>query len=138
MDGRSIGYAGAMDAPAPHGRVRLLIVDDSDDFRQLLVTFLEGDDRFELVGEAADAFEAVQLVKSVGPEAVLLDQMMPHVPGLTVLSRTMELAPQTKVVMYTNDPTINGEAMRRGAVAVVSKMESVDLVLDLLHAAVRG
>ena len=114
-------------------RIRLLVVDDNPDLRRLVAAFLEGDARFELVGAAEDAFEAVQLVKSLVPDALLLDQMMPHVPGLTVLSRTREIAPHAKVVMYSADVTIEHEALRRGAAAFVSKAKSIDDVLVVIE-----
>ena len=116
------------------GAIRLLVVDDNPDLRRLIAAYLEGDQRFELVGAAEDAFEAVRMVKSLVPDAILLDQMMPHVPGLTVLSRTREIAPGTKVVMYSADITIEHEALARGAAAFVNKSASIDAALGAIDA----
>lgn len=82
-------------------KARVLIVDDSADFREALKDFLDAEGSVEVVGEAADGFDAVKKVESLRPDVVLLDLRMPHVDGLSALQEIKEIAPQTKVLVLS-------------------------------------
>src|SRR5688500_12799911 len=63
--------------------IRVLLVDDEPDMRMLVRLTLERTEDIEVVGEAASGTEAIELVTEIGPDVLLLDQMMPG--GLTGL-----------------------------------------------------
>lgn len=83
------------------GSIRVLLVDDSLEFRWLLRILLNRDPRFEIVGEAGDGVAAVEMTKELGPDVVLLDVAMPKMDGLQALPAIREVAPSAKVVMLS-------------------------------------
>jgi two-component system LytT family response regulator len=66
-------------------KIRALIVDDEPPARRKIRAFLQGDPRFELVGEAGDGLEAVQRIEAEQPDIVFLDIQMPGLTGFEVL-----------------------------------------------------
>lgn len=105
-------------------RVRVLVVDDSATSRLLLVAILRADPEIEVVGQAADGLEAVQLVKRLRPDIVTMDLQMPRLDGFAATKRIMVEAP-TPILITTNlDPralSVSLEAVRAGALAVHAK-----------------
>src|SRR4029079_12340380 len=67
--------------PAPVKRVRVLVVDDSPTSRQVLVAILRADEEIDVVGQAADGLEAVEMVTRLRPDIVTMDVNMPKLDG---------------------------------------------------------
>jgi YesN/AraC family two-component response regulator len=80
--------------------LRILIADDSPDIRLLLRMYLSGS-KLEVVGEAADGKQAVELVTLEKPDAVILDLSMPVMDGLEAIPLIKEASPQTKIVVLS-------------------------------------
>src|SRR5688500_7859701 len=73
---------------SPHGRaLRILIVDDVPEIRDIVSMMLEGDERFRVVGQAADGEEAIAIAEREQPDVVLLDIEMPRMDGWQTLPR---------------------------------------------------
>ena len=89
----------------------------------LLRLTLEPDERFEIVGEAADGAEAVELTESHMPDAVILDLAMPVMDGLQAIPKIKDCCPETKIVVLSGfqAATMSSEAMASGAHAYVEK-----------------
>jgi two-component system, NarL family, response regulator LiaR len=100
---------GVMPAPTP---IRVLIVDDHAVVRSGLAKFLLVSQGLELIGEAADGAEAVQLVALYQPDVVLMDLMMPGIDGVTATRAIRQKNPHTQVVALTS---FSEEAMVQGA-----------------------
>jgi len=66
-------------------QIRVLLADDVADIRALLRLAIERDDRFEIVGEAADGFEAIEQAGALRPDLVVLDLAMPRMDGLQAI-----------------------------------------------------
>lgn len=77
-----------------------LIVDDADFMRVMLREILEGMD-LNVVGEAADGTEGVQMYRQVNPDLVFMDITMPIQDGIEALTSILEFDPQANVVMIT-------------------------------------
>jgi CheY-like chemotaxis protein len=109
--------------PGVPRRVRVGIVDDSPQIRALLRRFLDADQRFELVGEGASGEDAIDLVATVAPDLLILDQQMPGLTGVEALPEIRRIAPGTAVVLYSgeSDRHLSGRALAAGAVAVLEK-----------------
>jgi len=105
-------------------RVRVLVVDDSPTSRLLLVEILRADDEIEVVGQAADGFEAVEMVKRLRPDIVTMDVQMPRLDGFAATKRIMVESPTPILITTSVDPralSVSLEAVRMGALAVQAK-----------------
>ncbi len=113
------------------GKIRVLIVDDSALVRQLLGEMLAQDPGIEVVGTAADPYQAREKIKKLNPDVLTLDVEMPRMDGLTFLSNLMRLRPMP--VLMVSSLTERGadatlRALELGAVDFVSKPKT-----DLAH-----
>jgi DNA-binding NarL/FixJ family response regulator len=81
--------------------VTVLIVDDNAQLRALIREIVAEASNLQVVGEAADGAEAIQLVQALRPAIVLLDLIMPQVNGLEVLRWIKVEHPETKVIIVT-------------------------------------
>jgi CheY-like chemotaxis protein len=119
---------------SPPRRVRVGIVDDSAEIRRLLRLFLQADERFEVVGEAANGEEAISLATQDSPDLLILDHHMPLLNGVDALPEIRRLAPGTAVVVYSAgaDPHLSGRALAAGALAVLEKLDVGSSIVDRL------
>jgi len=103
--------------------IRVLIADDHPVVRQGLRTFLGVQDDIEVVGEAADGAEAVQLTESLEPDVVLLDLKMPGVDGQTALEELRAHGVTARVLVLTSMAERSHvlPAIRAGAVGYLYK-----------------
>ena len=104
---------------------KILVVDDSIAIgRQLTKILQEEIGGYEVVGHAKNGAEAVMLFKSLKPDVVLMDIVMPMMDGLQALRALTKLDPKAKVVVVSSvggmGQTVE-EALRLGALSVVSK-----------------
>jgi NarL family two-component system response regulator LiaR len=83
-------------------KIKVLIVDDHQVVRQGLRTFLEMQDDITVVGEAQDGRQALELVRQLAPDVVLMDLVMPHMDGITATQQVRALSPATKVIALTS------------------------------------
>jgi two-component system, NarL family, response regulator LiaR len=92
--------------PAPGDKIRVLIVDDHAMVRQGLRTFLELQDGgtlpIEVVGEASNGLDAVELATRLQPDIVLLDLVMPEMDGIQATSHMVECSPGSRVIILTS------------------------------------
>jgi NarL family two-component system response regulator LiaR len=79
--------------------VRLLITDDHDVVRQGLRLYLKRDPELEVVGEAADGEEAVQLARSLRPDVVLMDLLMPRMDGIEATEAIRTELPRWRLLL---------------------------------------
>ena len=103
--------------------VRVLVVDDMEDIRQVVRLTLELDGRYEVVGEAVDGNEAIDQARNLQPDLVLLDRSMPGMSGLEALPHVRAVAPAAAVILYTaeSDEQLRQAAVAAGAVDALSK-----------------
>ena len=105
-------------------RVRVVVVDDSPTTRRLLVEILRADAEIDVVGQAADGVEAVEMVKRLHPDIVTMDVQMPNLDGFAATKRIMVEAPTPILITTSVDPrslAVSLEAVRMGALAVQAK-----------------
>lgn len=111
----------------PHETIKVVIVDDSLFIRQMFSKFLQGDPQIEVVGTAADPFQARELIKQTNPDVITLDVEMPKMDGLSFLEKIMTLRPMP-VVMISSltqrgaDTTLR--ALEIGAVDYIGKPDN--------------
>ncbi|WP_082574680.1 MULTISPECIES: PAS domain S-box protein [unclassified Nocardioides] len=108
-------------------RPTIVVVDDAAEVRALVRTRLRLSGLLDVVGEAGDGAAAVEVVSELRPDLVLLDVSMPVMDGLGALPRILEVAPGTRVVMYSGfqEEGLAHRAVELGAAAFLEK--STDL-----------
>ncbi|MGH2807064.1 MAG: response regulator transcription factor [Actinomycetota bacterium] len=96
--------------------ISVVIVDDVEEMRTMLRLSLEMDGRFEVVGEAENGLEALQLVQKYEPNAVVLDLVMPKMGGIQAIPRIVDFSPETKILALSSyDEHRRLKAMAAGA-----------------------
>jgi DNA-binding NarL/FixJ family response regulator len=118
---------------------RVLIVDDHPLTRDALATLLAGND-FDVVGQASDGQEAIELAGRVRPQLVLLDLSMPGLDGLSALPGLRDAVPDAEVIVLTASGTEDNllAAIRAGAAGYLLKSEPPDRIIEFLRGVVRG
>src|SRR5215470_7375083 len=103
--------------------IRVLIVDDHSVVREGLRMFLLRDPDLEVVGEAADGAEALQKVKLVRPDVVVMDLLMPVMDGIAATRAIRCEVPETEVLALTSVLESGSvvEAIRAGAIGYLLK-----------------
>ena len=101
--------------------LRVVIVDDEELARQVLVELLAAHPDVEVVAECADGFEAVRAVSEHRPDLILLDMTMPEVDGISVAKSLARKAERPAVVFVTAHDNYAVEAFDLDAVDYVLK-----------------
>ena len=119
--------------------MRLLIADDHVLFRESLRSLLEAHG-FEVLAEASNGREAIDLTIRLQPDVVLLDLSMPQMTGLDAIPKIMEARPLTKIVVLTASTEDSDlfEALKRGAQGYLLKNLQADRFVDLLRRLLLG
>jgi len=120
--------------------IKVLIVDDHQVVRQGLRTFLELHDDVVVVGEAGDGVTAVELVRRLEPDVVLMDLVMPRLDGIAATRQVKLLSACTKVIAltsFTEDDKVF-PAIQAGASSYLLKDVSPDELVEAIRAVHRG
>jgi len=120
--------------------VRVLLVDDQAMFREGLRTLFSVQPDLNVVGEAANGEEAVELTARLKPDVVLMDLRMPVLDGAAATRRISENHPQCRVIVLTtfDDDEAVFEGLRAGAVGYLLKDASSEKLFEAVRAAARG
>ena len=115
---------------------KVLVVDDSIAIARQLTKMVEGFGGYQIVGHAKNGAEAVKLFKTLSPDIVLMDIVMPMMDGLQSLRTLMRLDPEAKVIVISSVGGVGQkveEAIRLGARSVISKPFEEDKVKSILE-----
>ena len=116
---------------------RVILADDHDMVRQGLSLFLKMFDDLELVGEAHNGAEAVELCGRLHPDIILMDLIMPEMNGIQATQFISEHYPDVRVIALTsfgdNDELVQA-VINAGASICLNKQASVDELADVIYA----
>lgn len=120
--------------------IRVMVVDDHGMVRRGLVAYLEEETDVELVGEAADGEEAVQLCEQLRPDVILMDLVMPELGGADATRSIRKRWPQVQVIALTSfqDKELVQEALQAGAISYLLKNVSGSDLVGAIRAAHTG
>ena len=116
-------------------RIRTLVVDDHHVVRQGLVALLRVMPEIEIVGEASDGLQAIELHRSLQPDITLMDLQLPNLGGVAAISRIRAETPGARFIVLT---TFDGDedifrALQAGAKAYLLKGMTIDDLLNTIR-----
>jgi len=135
-DASSVSATLPLESP---GRIRVLVVDDNDGFRESLVFLLSGED-LEVIGQARSGLEAIEMVRQLSPDVVLMDVRMPEMDGIEATRRLKASRPGLEVVALTSmeEQRAVRDMLVAGASGYVLKDSDGDAIVHAVREAVSG
>jgi DNA-binding NarL/FixJ family response regulator len=120
--------------------IRVLVVDDHVILRQGICVMLNGEDDFEVVGEAEDEREALLLATELQPDIVLIDICLGTANGLDIAKQLLRCCPDTHIVVYggSSNEKLLFDALRIGVHGYLQKTLSIDDLRRSLRAVQNG
>lgn len=120
--------------------IRVLIADDHSVVRQGLRMFLALDPDIDIVGEACDGVQALELAHELRPDVVLMDLLMPEMDGIQATARVRNELPETEVIALTSvlEDSSVVNAIRAGAIGYLLKDTEADVLVKAIKAAAEG
>ena len=120
--------------------IRVLLVDDQALFREGLETLLSVHEDIQVVGQASNGQEALQIATKVQPDVVLMDIRMPILDGVRATHLLKNALPQCRVIVLTtfDDDEYIFDALRTGAVGYLLKDVASAQLVEAIRAAARG
>ena len=114
-------------------KIRILVADDNKEFGDTLVSYLEKEENFEVVGIARDGNQAFDEITMMKPDIVLLDIIMPHLDGLGVLEKlnesNMENKPMCIILSAVGQDKITQKAINLGAQYYIVKPFDIQILV---------
>jgi len=119
---------------------RILLVDDHPLMRKGLALTLNAETDLDVVGQAADAEEALSMIDKLDPDLVLIDISLPGMSGLELLKHLLAIRPGLLALMVSrHDEALYAErAIRAGAKGYVMKLEAADDIVHAVRHVLRG
>lgn len=113
-------------------KIRILIVDDQNIIRWGLISVLTGEENIEIVGEAVDGVDALEKVKLLQPDVILMDLVMPRMDGIAAIQSIIQDNPSARILVlsgHEDDQTIMA-AINAGAMGFLVKDFDLDGLLN--------
>jgi DNA-binding NarL/FixJ family response regulator len=128
------------ETPGPPSPARIIIADDHDLVRESTRSLLDSEPDLQIIDEAKDGQETIELTRLQRPDLVLMDVGMPKVNGFEATRTIKEELPTTKVLIVSayEDPVFVSDAVRAGADGYVLKLSPIQEILDAIRGALRG
>jgi DNA-binding NarL/FixJ family response regulator len=116
-------------------KIKLLIVDDLDHVRQGLKTLLNLSEDLEIIGEAANGFEAIGMALVLNPDVILMDYEMPKLDGIEATKMVKNRNPDIQIVMISihDSDEVRNKAIEAGVAAYENKATPVDELIDKIR-----
>jgi DNA-binding NarL/FixJ family response regulator len=119
-------------------RIRVLIADDHDTVRSIVRTLLAIEGDFDVVAEAVNGREAIELAKIYRPDVIIMDMSMPTLDGISATREVLQILPESKVIIFSanQDPVASRVSFAAGAVGFINKPTSRKVLVTALRDAV--
>ncbi|MGA2489098.1 MAG: response regulator transcription factor [Anaerolineales bacterium] len=121
-------------------KIRILVVDDQTVVREGLAAILANYSDIEVVGQAADGIQALEVIKQTKPNVVLLDLVMPGLDGLATIPKIREIAPGARILVVTSFAESDRvyQAIKAGALGYILKDATREQLLQAIRDVAQG
>lgn len=121
-------------------KIKVLLADDQDIIRTGLTIILNHQADIEVIGQAADGVEAIDLAKRLQPDVILMDIKMPRLNGIQATRQIVAALPKTQIIILTTYDTDDWvfDGIRAGAIGYLLKDTSGDNLAEAVRGALRG
>lgn len=121
-------------------KIKLLVVDDHAIVREGLVSILNFQSDFNVIGEAENGREAIQMARELEPDVIIMDLMLPDIDGAETTARIRGVLPRTKILILTsfgNSANLSF-ALANGAAGAITKNRPKEELFSAIRAIVNG
>ena len=123
-----------------NSQTRIIIADDHLVVRMGMTSVISFEKDMSIVGEAETGLDAVRKARQLKPDVIIMDLMMPEMNGANATAAILRELPQTKIIIltsFTGAPEVR-QAVDAGAVAVLDKDSSQDVIISAIRDVVAG
>jgi DNA-binding NarL/FixJ family response regulator len=120
--------------------IRVLVVEDSEEFRKFICSTLQERPELQLVGEVSDGLQAVRTAEELQPDLIVLDIGLPSLNGIEAARRIRKLSPKSKILFVSQESSADvvQEALALGALGYVVKAHAGSELLAAVEAVLEG
>jgi len=124
----------------PASNIHVLIVDDHELVRRNITALLDREEDLEVVGTAANGREAIQLAKSVEPDVIVMDVVMPELDGIRAADVIHKYNSDTSIIILSmhHSTALMLQARDSGVSGYILKQEATRRLIPAIHAAHEG
>lgn len=121
-------------------KIKIMIVDDHPMMRDALKMAFTGEEDLEVIGEAQDGAEALQLLETLQPDVILMDLLMPNLSGVEAIAQIVEMNPKAKVLVLSSmeDEDRIVSAIQAGALGYFPKTAPRPYLLEAIRKVADG
>ncbi len=122
------------------GQIKVLIAGNHRIFREGLRLILREENGIQIVGQAVNGLQTIEVVNDLKPDVVLLDILIPKMDGIEIIPPIRQKSPKTKVLVLTSvtDKAVIFKALKAGAKGYISNDEGSSDFIKAIHAVHRG
>ncbi|MBI2277849.1 MAG: response regulator transcription factor [Dechloromonas sp.] len=119
--------------------IRILLVDDHAVVREGYRRLLERRDDLHIEAEAASAEEALQRLREIVPDLIILDLSLPNMGGIELTRRILQRQPDARILAFSmhRDPLFAAQAIRAGALGYVTKSSGTEVLIQAVYKVAR-
>lgn len=123
-----------------NGKIKILLADDHQLFREGLKRILNMEDDLEVIGECGDGIQVMEFCNHTQPEIVLMDINMPVENGVATTERLKAMFPEVKVIILSihDDESYVFETLRKGATGYLLKDMEAESLINAIRSVVQG
>jgi NarL family two-component system response regulator LiaR len=121
-------------------KIRILVVEDESVVREGIVAILSLQSTLEVIGEASDGVEAVEVARKTKPDVILLDMAMPNQDGLTTIPMLIDILPDVRILVLTSfaDSDLVYQAIKSGALGFMLKDARREQLIQAIRDVAKG